>query len=266
MVRSYYLSLREDITTAGAFGTVAVERASDVIALLFIGSLAWIFVPVPKAFSEVADNVPGGPIVLAVLGLLPFILVAGVTVAIPVISRSGARTLASRFLAPLPLNMRNRALGLLGNLLEGLTVVSSPGDLGRLFVLSLFVWMFEAAMYGTIALGFGLDSMFDSYFQFASVVLVFTAAANLAGIVPSSAGSWGPFDFFGALALVALGVSEGVASGFALTVHVALWVPPTLLGAVFLLMDGSSLSKLYGGAAKASAGNSGADTPAEMSR
>ena len=35
MVRSYYLSLRENISTAGAFGTVAVERASDVVALLF---------------------------------------------------------------------------------------------------------------------------------------------------------------------------------------------------------------------------------------
>ena len=35
VVRSYYLSLRENISTAGAFGTVAVERASDVVALLF---------------------------------------------------------------------------------------------------------------------------------------------------------------------------------------------------------------------------------------
>ena len=265
VVRSYYLSLREDISTAGAFGTVAVERASDVVALLFIGSLAWIFVPVPKAFSEVADNVPGGPIVLAVVGLLPFILVAGVTAAVTVISRARARTLAVRLLAPLPLKFRNRALGIVGNLLQGLSVASSPKQLILLFVLSSFLWLFEAAMYGMIALGFGLDSMFDGHLQFVSVVLVFTAAANLAGIVPSSAGSWGPFDFFGALALVALGVSEGLASGYALTVHVALWVPPTLLGAVFLLLDGSSLARLYGGAARARTVNPEPETSTEIS-
>ena len=120
-------------------------------------------------------------------------------------------------------------------------------------------------MYGTIALGFDLDSMFDGNLEFVAVILVFTAAANLAGIFPSSAGSWGPFDFFGALALVALGVSEGLASGYALTVHVALWVPPTLLGAVFLLLDGSSLARLYGGAARARTVHPEPETSTEMS-
>ena len=120
-------------------------------------------------------------------------------------------------------------------------------------------------MYGTIALGFDLNSMFDGNLEFVAVILVFTAAANLAGIFPSSAGSWGPFDFFGALALVALGVSEGLASGYALTVHVALWVPPTLLGAVFLLLDGSSLARLYGGAARARIVHPEPETSTEMS-
>ena len=265
VVRSYYLSLREDITTAGAFGTVAVERALDVVALLLIGSVAWILVPVPKAFGEVAENVPGGAIVLAVAGLMPFILVAGVTAAIPVMSKSRVLGFAARTLAPFPSNLRSRALGLVEHLLQGLTVVSSPGTLFWTFVLSLLIWLLEAAMYGTIALGFDLDSMFDGNLEFVAVVLLFTAAANLAGIFPSSAGSWGPFDFFGALALVALGVSEGLASGYALTVHVALWVPPTLLGAVFLLLDGSSLARLYGGAARARIVHPEPETSTEMS-
>jgi hypothetical protein len=79
---------------------------------------------------------------------------------------------------------------------------------------------------------------------------VFTAAGNLAGVLPSTAGSWGPFDFFGAAALVALGVGQDVAAAYALTVHVALWVPPTVVGAVLLILDGSSLSKLMKGARK----------------
>ena len=88
VVRSYYLSLREDITTAGAFGTVAVERASDVLALLFFVALAWTLVPVSGAFGEVADNVPGGAATLAAAALLPFLLVAGVVVVVSVMSKA----------------------------------------------------------------------------------------------------------------------------------------------------------------------------------
>jgi hypothetical protein len=62
--------------------------------------------------------------------------------------------------------------------------------------------------------------------------------------LPSTAGSWGPFDFFGAAALVALGVGQEVAAAYALTVHVVLWVPPTVVGAVLLILDGNSLSNL----------------------
>ena len=265
VVRSYYLSLREDITTAGAFGTVAVERASDVLALLFFIALAWTLVPVSGAFGEVAGNVPGGAATLAAAALLPFLLVAGVVVVVSVMSKSTALALAARIMSPVPAGVRDAALGLVEHLLQGLTVASSPRALLYLFLLSVPIWLFEAAMYGTIALGFDLHSMFDGNLEFIAVVLVFTAAANLAGIFPSSAGSWGPFDFFGALALVALGVSEGLASGYALTVHVALWVPPTLLGAILLLMDGNSLARLYGGAAKARASNPAPDTPTEMS-
>ena len=102
-------------------------------------------------------------------------------------------------------------------------------------------------MYYLIALGFDLRPVFDSQVEFVAVILVFTAAANLAGVLPSTAGSWGPFDFFGAAALVALGVSQEVAAAYAVTVHVALWVPPTVLGAVLLVLDGRSLSGLLKG-------------------
>ena len=48
--------------------------------------------------------------------------------------------------------------------------------------------------------------------------------------------------------MVALGVGQEVAAAYALTVHVALWIPPTIVGAVILVMDGKSLSGLMKGA------------------
>jgi uncharacterized membrane protein YbhN (UPF0104 family) len=144
--------------------------------------------------------------------------------------------------------IRTRLLGVAERLLEGLTVVSSPMDLAKVFAWSLPVWAAEAAMYYLIAIGFDLRPIFDSEVEFIAAILVFTSAANLAGVLPSTAGSWGPFDFFGAAALVALGVGQDVAAAYALTVHVALWLPPTVVGAVLLILDGNSLSGLLKGA------------------
>ena len=247
VLRSYYLSLREPVSPAGAFGTVAVERASDVLALLFFLAIAWAFLPASGAFGDFVDTVPGGAAVLTVVALVPFIGVLGVVVVITVISQDTILRLAARVFAPLPAGLEAKVMALSASLLQGLSVVNSPKAFMRVFLYSLPVWGFEAAMYYLIGMGFDLGSQFGSQQELIAVILVFTAAANLAGVLPSSAGSWGPFDFFGAAALVALGVPNAVASGFALTVHVALWVPVTVLGAIMLLADGSSLRKLVEG-------------------
>ena len=111
-------------------------------------------------------------------------------------------------------------------------------------------------------MGFDLGSIFATELEFLSAILLFTAAANLAGVFPSTAGGWGPFDFFGAASLIALGVQNEIAAGYALTVHVVLWVPPTLLGALLLVWDGASLPGLLRGAKKSrqSAGEQGSIT------
>jgi uncharacterized protein (TIRG00374 family) len=247
LLRSYYLSLREPVSAAGAVGTVAVERASDVLALLFFLALAWAFLPTTGVFGDFVDEVPVGAPLLAAAAVLPFLGVLAVVVVITMASRETILRTLGRVLAPLPEGLRTTALRLAWSLLEGLTVVNSPKSLAIVFLYSLPVWALEAAMYYLIAMGFDLRSEFESELELIAVLLVFTAAANLAGVLPSSAGSWGAFDLFGAAALFVFGVPNNVALAFALTVHVALWVPVTVLGAVLLLADGSSLRNLMDG-------------------
>lgn len=257
VVRSYYLSLREGVSVAGAFGTIAVERAADVLALLFLLALSWVVLPAGTTFDRVAYQTPGGAPVLAIAALLPFILVAGAVGAITLLSGETVAAIFERVLSPLPGKLKTPATALAARLLLGLTVVRSPAGLAKLFLMSLPVWAAEAAMIYLIALGFDIRPDGASQFDFIALVLLFTAVANLAGAIPSSAGSWGPFDFFGAAALVAAGVSNGVASAFALTVHVALWVPPTALGLAILVADGTSLRKLTGTARKSASASPG---------
>ncbi len=250
IVRSYYLSLREACSAPAAFGTVAVERATDVLALLFFLAAAGLLgtVGVERAVGDISSDVPGGAPVLALVALLPFVAVLSVVLVISMASAGTVLGWIDRMMFMLGKGLRSRLLGIAERLLEGLTVVSSPLDLAKVFAWSLPVWASEAVMYYLIAVGFDLRPIFDSQVEFIAAILVFTSAANLAGVLPSTAGSWGPFDFFGAAALVALGVGQEVAAAYALTVHVVLWVPPTVVGAILLVIDGNSLSGLMKGA------------------
>ena len=250
IVRSYYLSLRESCSATAAFGTVAVERATDVLALLFFLAAAGLMgtVGVERTVGDISSEVPGGALVLALVALLPFVAVLTVVIVISTASSKTVLGWLDRMMFMVGGSLRTRLLGIAERLLEGLTVISSLKDLAKVFAWSIPVWAAEAVMYYLIAQGFDLRSVFDSQVEYIAAILVFTAAANLAGVLPSTAGSWGPFDFFGAAALVTLGVGQDVAAAYALTVHVALWLPPTVLGAVLLILDGSSLSKLMKGA------------------
>ena len=77
-----------------------------------------------------------------------------------------------------------------------------------------------------------------------AVVLLLTAISNLATSIPSSQGSVGPFEFFAALALVFTGVNSGVASAYAVVLHLALLLPVIATGLLHLAMVGLTLGDL----------------------
>ena len=244
ILRSYYLSMRESISPISAFGTITVERAFDVMVLLSFFTCAALVLPISGVLTHVAGKVPGGIPLILVVAVLPFVVVTGV-LALAGFAPNSLRTSVIRVLTRLlPVSIRDRIVKTFVELVEGLTVIRSPAGLLKLALLSLPVWLLEATMCYLILLGFDFGSNFDNLWEILAVVLVFTAAANLAGVFPSSAGSWGPFDFFGAAALVALGVESGVAAAYAITVHVALWLPVTSLGVLLLIMDRTSLRHL----------------------
>ncbi len=95
---------------------------------------------------------------------------------------------------------------------------------------------------------------------------LFMAIANLALVVPSTAGGVGPFNFFGAATLVALGVGDAEAGAYVLTAHIALLLPVTLLGLVVLLTDHVSLKTLMDRATLADGGGLTSDESCQGSK
>ncbi len=61
---------------------------------------------------------------------------------------------------------------------------------------------------------------------------------NLAGLIPASPGQVGVFEFFASTVLVAAGIEETLAASYALTVHIVIWLPVTMVGFYFLIKRG----------------------------
>ncbi len=250
LMRAYYLSLRESVGTMAGFGTVALERASDVIALLLLVAIAAVVgaIGFQTTVSGVAEQIPGGVVVLTIGALLPFVAVFAVVAYVVVMSPESIRRLMGRVLFMLSPRVRIKIIDLAMNLIEGLTVIRTWKGLLKVIAFSLPVWIAEITMYYVIALGFDIRLEFGGQMEFIAAIVAFGAAANLAGILPSSAGSLGPFELLGAAALTTLGIDGDVAAAYALTVHVVLWAPVTLAGAITLFFDKTSFINLARGA------------------
>lgn len=243
VVRSYYVGLREGVNPAAAFGTVAVERVFDVFVLFFVIAAVWVL-PVGDLLERVAEDLPGGTPALLALSVLPFIGVTVIIGAIVILEAATVVRLIGRLLFFVPSRLRVRALGLAARLVEGLTVVRTPRALGAVLLLSLPIWAAEVSMLYVISLGFDIESAFGGRVETIAAIGLFMAIANLALVVPSTAGGVGPFNFFGAATLVALGVDEAEAGAYVLTAHIALLLPVTLLGLFVVVSDHMSLKTL----------------------
>ena len=64
--------------------------------------------------------------------------------------------------------------------------------------------------------------------------MLMNGIVNLATTISSAPGYIGTFDAPGIAVLIAYGVNQATAAGYTLVLHVALWLPITLVGAYFL--------------------------------
>ncbi|MBI4200964.1 MAG: flippase-like domain-containing protein, partial [Chloroflexi bacterium] len=126
----------------------------------------------------------------------------------------------------------------------GLGVLRHMRRLAALAALCVPIWLAEAAMYYVIGLSFDLPSALGGAGQAAAVILAVTATANLATAIPSSSGGIGPFEFFAATTLVVLGAKAETAAAYAVALHVALLLPVTIVGLLYLWAGKESLAQL----------------------
>ena len=237
LVRAHYLGEKEGISKASALATVGVERVFDGLTLLFFAAVVWPFLPWTEVLKTDSGEFKVLWVILSVLVVSMFVagfLALFLLASSPTLGGKFARLLG--FLAPRRMRLKVESFILL--LMDGLGVLGRPRRLVLVSLLSVPVWLTEAAMYYMLAVSFSLDQPFH-------VILLVTATSNLATAIPSSVGGIGPFEVVAKSTLLAFGVGAEAAAAYAFFVHiVALWLPVNVLGMLFLWKGNLSLGHL----------------------
>ncbi len=118
--------------------------------------------------------------------------------------------------------------------IAGLEGLRTPGDLAKTVFYSYACWMLEASTYWIVSAAFNLNVPYPA-------MLLVVGVVNLAGLIPASPGGFGVYEFFGVLALSAVGIDKTQATAFILVNHLIIWLPVTLVGFGFLIRRGLGL-------------------------
>jgi uncharacterized protein (TIRG00374 family) len=131
----------------------------------------------------------------------------------------------------LPRRLHERAINLISKFIDGLASLRSPFNVLMVFFTSVIIWLLETGKYWFVMHAFPFQVSFFA-------LMLMNGIVNLATSIPSAPGYIGTFDAPGIAVLSAYGVEHSMAVGYTLVLHVALWLPITLLGAFFLAREG----------------------------
>jgi uncharacterized protein (TIRG00374 family) len=135
------------------------------------------------------------------------------------------------FIRFLPQRLHTRLIGLSNRFLDGLASLRSPLNILMVFFTSVIIWLLETGKYWFVM------HAFDFAVSFFALMLL-NGIANLATTIPSAPGYIGTWEAVTKAVLVAFLVEPETALGYAVVLHVALWLPITALGAYYLAREG----------------------------
>jgi uncharacterized protein (TIRG00374 family) len=134
-----------------------------------------------------------------------------------------------------PGRLHERIISLMNRFLDGLASLRSPFNVLMVFFTSVLIWLLETGKYWFVMHAFNFSVSFFA-------LMLMNGIVNLATTIPSAPGYIGTFDAPGIAVLTAYGVEHSVAAGYTIVLHVALWLPITLLGAYYLAREGITWS------------------------
>ncbi len=227
VLRAVILKRKEGIPVSASLATIIVERIFDGVVML-----AFVFVNLSElAKLTGASGFVGNIQQVAIVGtgvflgaLIIFLLAA----MFPQVTAKIGLWFIERIT---PKRLHTKIISIMNKFLDGLASLRSPFNVLMVFFTSVIIWLLETGKYWFVMHAFNFQVSFFA-------LMLMNGIVNLATTIPSAPGYIGTFDAPGIAVLTAYGVDQATAAGYTLTLHVALWLPITLLGAYFMAREG----------------------------
>jgi uncharacterized protein (TIRG00374 family) len=227
VLRAYVLKRKEDVSISASLATVIVERIFDGVVML-----GFVFLNLSElATLTDTSGFIGNIQTLALWGSGAFLGALAVFMLAAMFPNQAERVISRLAEIFLPENVRHKVLDVVLKFLHGLESLRSPREAVMVLLTSIVIWLLETGKYWLVM------HAFDFQVSFFALMLM-NGIVNLATTIPSAPGYLGTFDGPGIAVLTAYGVDQGVATGYTLVLHAALWFPITLLGAYYMLREG----------------------------
>ena len=225
LARAYLVGEIEGESKALALGTIAIEKAVDLLMVLFLFVGLLLTMAVPHWIQE-----PG-------VGVATVTLVLLATLVLSAHHKERLLSAFGRLLGILPELAQVRLMGHLEAALDSLEVL-------RRWDVSLWIWGWSAIIWFLAAstnyvtfLALGIDLPFPA----AILVLV---VLHLGVAIPSAPGKVGVFHYLCVLALSVFSVERNLALSYGLILYFVAFAPPSLLGAFFLWRENFHIPRL----------------------
>ncbi len=227
VLRAVVLKKFEGVAISASLATIVVERVFDGVVML-----GFVFLNLPElARLTVSSGFIGNIQTLALWGAGVFLGVLALFILTAMYPERAIWFVKwlSRYV--IPGRFRDQVIGLAESFLGGLAALRSPRDVLMIFLTSIVIWLLETGKYWFVMQAFPFEVNFFT-------LMLMNGIVNLATTIPSAPGYVGTFDAPGIAVLQAYGVDKAIAAGYTLVLHLALWVPITVLGAYYMTRAG----------------------------
>jgi uncharacterized protein (TIRG00374 family) len=207
VLRAVILKRKEGVSISASLATIIVERIFDAVVML-----GFVFLNLPElARVASADSGFVGNIQqFALIGTGLFIGALVIFILAAMFPRVTIRVGQWFIDHLLPGGVREKATGIMHKFLDGLASLRSPVNVLMVFLTSALIWILETVKYWFV----------------------------MATTIPAAPGYIGTWEAVTKAVLVAYKVPGAEALGYAVVLHVALWLPITLLGAYYMAREG----------------------------
>ncbi len=219
LLRAYVLWRKERINVGTTLTTAVLERLFDGLTMVLFVLVGLLFIPMTEFLSRLVTIASA----VFVGALVVFLFLA----ARPELLRRLAHLLIERLI---PTRFRPPLLHFAEGIILGLESLRSGRDVLVLFGVTLWVWLLETAKYWLVSFAFDLHLSYVG-------ILLMGGAVNLLTALPSLPGYIGTFEL-GIRVLEGIGAPPTIAASYVLVLHAILLIPVTLLGLIFMAVEG----------------------------